>query len=193
MDSNYSLYYSFVSSIYPLSDENFKLLLNHSKSIKFSPKEKLVELGKKSESLYLLIDGVVRSYVILESGKEVTKSLFAHMELCSPLTSLIKKESSKIIFETLTDCAILELKYADFKELCDINIEILKLYVTYLEKHFIKNEERHLELLSMNARERYLALRKRIPNIDNLIPQYQIAAYLNITPVQLSRIRSQLK
>jgi hypothetical protein len=44
----------------------------------------------------------------------------------------------------------------------------------------------------MNATERYLSLRKQIPNIDNLIPQYQIATYLSITPVQLSRIRNNL-
>ncbi|MGB6268061.1 MAG: hypothetical protein WBF67_03545 [Olleya sp.] len=42
----------------------------------------------------------------------------------------------------------------------------------------------------MNAKGRYLKLREKIPNIDNLIPQYQIAAYLSITPVQLSRIRA---
>ena len=154
---------------------------------------KLVDSGKKSETMYLLVDGVVRSYIILESGKEVTKSLFTKMELCSPLTSLINQEPSKIIFETLSDCVLLELKYSAFKELCNSNMEILKLYVNYLENHFIRNEEKHLEVLSKGAKERCLVLRERIPAIDNLIPQYQIAAYLNITPVQLSRIRSRLK
>ncbi len=48
------------------------------------------------------------------------------------------------------------------------------------------------ELSSLNATERYVKLKKEIPDIDNLIQQYHIASYLNITPVQLSRIRKEL-
>ncbi len=193
MDSNYKAYYNFIKSIYPLSQDNFELLLGYSKPNKLKPKTKLVELGKKPDTMYLLVSGVVRSFFILENGKEITKTLFADMELCSSLTALIKGEPSQIIYETLTDCLILELNYSKFKELCSTNMEILKLYTSYLEKLYTLNEEKHLEVLSKDGKERYLSLRERISNIDNLIPQYQIAAYLNITPVQLSRIRSQLK
>jgi len=46
--------------------------------------------------------------------------------------------------------------------------------------------------MSLNATQRYLNLRQCIPNIDDLIPQFQIASFLNITPVQLSRVRKKL-
>ena len=45
----------------------------------------------------------------------------------------------------------------------------------------------------LNALERYLCLKKEIPNIENLIQLNQIANYLNITPVQFSRIRKNIK
>jgi hypothetical protein len=45
----------------------------------------------------------------------------------------------------------------------------------------------------MDAKAQYLALLKKMPNIEELIPQYQIASYLSITPVQLSRIRRKIK
>ncbi len=93
----------------------------------------------------------------------------------------------------MTDCNLVVINFLKFKEISNKNIEILKLYVGYLEHLYSKNEEKHLDALSKDAKERYLYLRQRIPNIDNLIPQYQIAAYLNITPVQLSRVRSDLK
>jgi CRP-like cAMP-binding protein len=192
LGSNYTTYYNFIKSIYPLPKKDFELLLGHSKGRQLNAKTILVELGKNPDTMYLLVKGVVRSFFILENGKEITKTLFSDLELCSSFSALIKGKPSEIIYETLTECVILELNYHKFKELCTSNIEILNLYVNYLESHFIKNEEKHLEILSLSATERYLALRKRIPNIDNLIPQYQIAAYLNITPVQLSRIRSSL-
>jgi hypothetical protein len=84
------------------------------------------------------------------------------------------------------------MNFHDFKDLCREEFEIGRLYVKVLEHAFIAYEDRNLDLMRLNATESYLKLRKQIPNIDNLIPQYQIASYLNITPVQLSRIRKKL-
>lgn len=193
MDSNYDSYYNYIRSFYNLSKKDFDQLLSHSKPLQLKAKATLVEMDKKPESIYLLVKGVVRSFVILENGKEITKTLFSDMELCSSLTALIRQEPSKIIYETLTECYILELNYKKFKELCNTNIEILKLYVNYLEELYSLNEVKHLDVLSKDAKARYLELRERIPDIDNLIPQYQIAAFINVTPVQLSRIRASLK
>ncbi|MBL4904660.1 MAG: hypothetical protein JKZ00_01235 [Flavobacteriaceae bacterium] len=53
-------------------------------------------------------------------------------------------------------------------------------------------EKRITELSTLDATARYLKLKNDIPDIDNLIQQYHIAAYLNITPVQLSRIRKEI-
>ncbi len=49
-----------------------------------------------------------------------------------------------------------------------------------------------INLGTLNAKERYLKLLKRISGIEDLIPQYQIASFLGITPIQLSRIRKSI-
>ena len=72
------------------------------------------------------------------------------------------------------------------------NQEILQLYNNLLELIFIKLEDRFYELSTLNATELYLKFKKYNPGIENLIPLYHIASYLNITPVQLSRIRADL-
>jgi CRP-like cAMP-binding protein len=41
----------------------------------------------------------------------------------------------------------------------------------------------------LNASKRYDAFLEEFPGLEQRIPQYQIASYLGITPVQLSRIR----
>jgi hypothetical protein len=53
-------------------------------------------------------------------------------------------------------------------------------------------ESEIFSLAVLDASERYLKLQEEIPDIDNIMTQYHIAAYLNITPVQLSRIRKKL-
>jgi hypothetical protein len=53
-------------------------------------------------------------------------------------------------------------------------------------------ENRIHDLTSLDATELYLKLKSESPEIEKLIPLYHIASYLNVTPVQLSRIRRDL-
>lgn len=182
-----------LNTLSTVSKKNVEILLSHFKIMKFKAKAPIVDFGEKPEYIYMLINGVVRSFMLLESGKEVTKTLFAPIDLFSSLTSLLTQKPSEFCYQALTDCEVFAINFLKFKELSNDNIEILQLYVGYLEYVFKINEQKHLEVLSKDSKDRYLALRERIPDIDNLIPQYQIAGYLNITPVQLSRIRSDLK
>lgn len=185
--------HKYLNSLNPISKKNVELLLGQSEIIHVKANTAIVDFGDKPEYIYMLVKGVVRSFILLESGKEVTKTLFTPIDLFSSFTSLLNHTASNFCYQALTDCEVLVINFLKFREIGDKNMDILKLYVGYLEHVFSINEERHLEVLSKGAKERYLTLRDRIPNIDNLVPQYQIASYLNISPVQLSRIRSQLK
>jgi hypothetical protein len=53
-------------------------------------------------------------------------------------------------------------------------------------------EDKIHELALLNATERYLKLKRAIPKIETVIPQYHIASYLNVSAVQLSRIRKEI-
>lgn len=61
-----------------------------------------------------------------------------------------------------------------------------------LESIFLLLESRIYDLSVLDATERYLKLKNEISNIEEFIPQYHIASYLNISPVQLSRIRKEI-
>ena len=54
-------------------------------------------------------------------------------------------------------------------------------------------DKRNRELSSLDAKQLYLKLLEEKPQILKSIPLNHIASYLNITPVQLSRIRRDLK
>lgn len=51
---------------------------------------------------------------------------------------------------------------------------------------------RRIELVHKSAQQRYLDLLSRVPGIEGSVSQQQIAAWLGITPVALSRIRRRL-
>lgn len=174
-------------------DEVFLKVKGISKFKKIKSNTQLDKLGKIPSKLYLLISGVMRCYVISESGKEFNKRFFFPMNFAGSLTALIKNAPSEIVYETITECSLYEIDYKKLKAMCETDIIINNLYTSILEKVFMRYEKRQIDLISLNASQRYLKLKKDIPNIDKLVPQYHIASYLSITPVQLSRIRKKLK
>lgn len=182
----------FIRSFYPISESVFEKLYDLSSFKKLKPNERVLDFGQIPDKIFLINKGVMRSYIPLDNGKEVTKSLFTPMVFFASFKSLLNQEPSNTIYEALTDCDIYEINYMRFADLCKSNIEVLMLYTKFLEFLIHDNEEKFVEFLALDAKDRYLKLRERIPNVDNLIAQYQIASYLNITPVQLSRIRAKL-
>jgi CRP-like cAMP-binding protein len=181
-----------MSSLYPLSTDVYDQLFNISELKEFKAGTKLVDIGDISKKFYLINKGVLRSFLIMENGKELTKTLFTPIDFFASFTSIIVDKPSEFIYETLTDCHIFEINYEAFMNLCNSDMEVLKFYTKYLEFLFVEGESMFIEISSMDAKQRYLKLKDTIPNIDQLIPQYQIASYLNITPVQLSRIRAKM-
>jgi CRP-like cAMP-binding protein len=134
----------------------------------------------------------MRCFLSAESGKEHNKNFFLPISVVASLTALINDEPSLFTFEALTECEIYEVDYAKILSLCEKNPAVNKLYTRVLEEVYVKYEKRLVELISLEAKERYLELRKQVPDVDELIPQYHIASYLGITPVQLSRIRKKI-
>lgn len=148
--------------------------------------------GDIPDNVYIMESGILRSYYTDEKGKEYTRSLFKFLDGAGALGALVLKKPSRLTYECLTDCNIYEFNYFEFKKLIEQDIHISNFYVFALEKVFLRLEDKIYDLSVLNATQRYLKLKKQIPEIENLITQYHIASYLNITPVQLSRIRRKL-
>lgn len=176
-----------------IPEEAFFKIKEISEFKKIAPHVQLDQLGKVPSKLYLILSGVMRCYITSESGKEFNKRFFFPMDFAGSLTALIKNAPSEMIYETITECKLYEINYKQLKEMCASDIVISNLYTSMLEKVFMSYEKRHLEFISLNASQRYLKLKEEMPNIDKLLPQYHIASYLSITPVQMSRIRKKMK
>jgi len=184
--------FEFLNKVGNLSEGSFKKLQGLAIYRKILSNQVLSESGIVPKKVYMLVSGVITAFVNSESGKQFNKQIFTPISFAGALTAILKNEPSEVTYMTLTECKVYEIDFEDFKELCRQDFEIGRLYVKVLEHIFITYEARSLDLMRLDATERYVKLRAQIPNIDNLIPQYQIASYLNITPVQLSRIRKKL-
>ena len=183
---------SFINQVHPLSNDASVLFKSIITKKSFSKNDIFVTSGALTSKFYLLKKGISRSFAVDQKGKEHIRTLFTPVTTSGSLAALIKKRPSVLTYDCLTDCEFLEGDYYQFIELTKINHELALFHVKILETVFLNVVKRISELSSLNATERYIKLKKEIPNIDNLIQQYHIASYLNITPVQLSRIRKKL-
>ncbi|MCT4698195.1 Crp/Fnr family transcriptional regulator [Tenacibaculum haliotis] len=180
---------NFVTNFYDLSESSYNTFHNIVTSESLPKKHQIVKLSQIPVNFYILKKGVIRAYIIDEKGKEHTKTLFTPVVTSGNLGALIKREPSNLIYECLTDCEVLRCNYNSFYNLSKLNHDISIFHHKVLEAVYIKEEIKIFNLLMLDAKQRYEELKNRLPGIGKLINQYHIASYLNITPVQLSRIR----
>ena len=184
--------HQFMNQISPISNESYEAYMNLCSERSYKAGTLLDKIGEIPESIYFIKSGIARSYSISKKGVEYIRSLVSANNILAATEALLNKIPSKIACQCLTDCEVLEMKYADLIALLKKNYEISAWYTKTLELHYAHLQKMNDELLTLNATDRYLRLQKRIPNIDNRINQYHIAANLGITPIQLSRIRKKL-
>jgi CRP-like cAMP-binding protein len=154
--------------------------------------ELLCNIDDKPHKVYFILSGFARGFATSSKGSTYNRAIYAKGEFMASLASLIMKTKAQLALECLTECETIETEYDLFIKLSNLYPDIAKIYTKVLEENFIKLEQSNIQLATMSATERYLALRKRIPMIDNYISQYQIASHLGITPIQLSRIRKSI-
>ncbi|WP_242158461.1 Crp/Fnr family transcriptional regulator [Aestuariivivens sediminis] len=184
--------FDYLNSITDISEELFEKLKSISEFKVIPEGTQLVKFNEVPTKVNMLVSGLVRCYLTTEEGKEYNKSFYLPISFVASLTALMNNKPSLFVFETLADSEFFEIDYNKLMALCSENSQINTLYTKVLEILYSKYERRLVELISLNAKDRYLALRDQIPNVDITIPQYHIASYLGITAVQLSRIRRKM-
>lgn len=181
-----------INSIYPLSTNS----LNRIESlveIKFLQKgEIFIKKNKRNSKEYFLLEGVCKSYVINPEGEEITISFFNEKSILSPYTTRTQEEISILNFQSLTDIKLAIIDATEFEKMMIDNLEIRNFGNTVLRNELYKKVEKEIGLASMTAKERLLKFRKQFPMLENLIPHTDIASYLGITNISLSRLRSDL-
>lgn len=182
----------FINNFHHLSEESYKKFEALTKHITVSQKHILTKQGEIPNDLFILKKGIVRSYYTDTNGKEYNRSLFTPYSSTGSLGALVKNKPSEISYDCLTDCELYAINFKKLKQLALQDKDIALMYANALESIFLLFEARIYNLTVLNATERYFKLKEEIPNIENMIPQYHIASFLNISAVQLSRIRKEI-
>lgn len=175
-----------------LSDEDWNLLIPHLEIRKLKKHDLLAEIGKVSNDVGFVLDGMLRHYY-LKDGEEKTTYFYFENHFVTSYISCITEQPSQLSIEALSDCKLIVFPYTILKDLFEKNKTWQKFGRLIAEYIAIGLEERMVGLLMLSPEERYLELIKgnKIKIIERM-PQHYIANYLGITPVSMSRIRNRV-
>jgi len=181
-----------INGIFPISEKSFQEIGSLLKFETFEKGETFIQRNKRNEKEYFILSGVCKSYLINPDGDEITISLFTENSILSPHQTRTPKNISNLYFKALTHLELASINAKEFENLMIENIEIRNFANTVLQNELILKVEKEIGLASLTAKERLIEFRNKYRILENLIPHTDIASYLGITNISLSRLRKDL-
>jgi CRP-like cAMP-binding protein len=151
--------------------------------------EFLFRQGDEDRSVYVLQTGLLKAYYLSDERKENIKSFIQAGELIGSLAAAYFKEYCSFSVVCLEPSVTVELDFDVLYAAKRDDLEMASAMVEHLLNFSMKKERREREFLTESAEERYRMLMDRSPELFDKVTQKDIARYLGITPVALSRIR----
>ena len=155
----------------------------------FSPGNCVIEQGQIDRNIYLPENGLIKLTYLRSNGAELTKGFIEPKELFASLTSTLTDQPSRFSAVCLSPVDLEWMPARKFGELGQGNPAMLAYSNEMFRNLALRNEEREYDFLCLTAEERYEKFLAQSPHIAAQITQVEIAAFLGITPVALSRIR----
>ncbi|MDC5855247.1 Crp/Fnr family transcriptional regulator [Vibrio europaeus] len=146
----------------------------------------LLHQGEVAEEIFFLLDGMCHSAYLTDKGKEFSKEFYWENDWIIGFESLVNQQPSPYLLESLTQCTLLSLPIETLRVWREQKHGI---YLKLLETQLMHKENKERFMLLYSPEERYELFCQHYPNLLERLNDYQIAAYLGITPISLSRIK----
>jgi len=173
----------------PLTPMAEAALTEKLEAVTFDKGDYLVRPDKVCHHFYFLESGLVKVFF---SGpdKDFIMRFFPEGTFTSVLESFISQKSSKYGMQALEASKVHQLHFEHFAELCDAHVCIEKFQKKIYELATLNMMRRISEMLEENPAERYRNFVLHNGTLLNRISLGDLASYLGITQVSLSRIRA---
>ena len=158
--------------------------------VDFDKGDVIFSQGGDSDSLYYIRAGLLKAYYVTASGKEYVKSFLKEADVIGNLTALMSDDRCSFTLICLEPSSLVQVSFGDLLKLAKVDLAVANEIITLLTGLAMKKERREYEFLCLSAEERLRILEETTPEILERVTQNDIARYLGITPVALSRIRS---
>lgn len=178
-----------ISNMITISEEEMKLFLSKLYIKKYKNKEYLLKISNSVDKVFFINKGILRVIITDRENVDHTVHFSLENQFISDYSAFLTKTPAVHAIQALenTEVVILpreatEWGYDNLKEGNKLGRLIAEYYFLYFDNRIANTYLR-------SPKERYDIMSKIFPNIHNRVPQNQIASYLGISPVHLSRLK----
>lgn len=151
----------------------------------------LLAQGQVWRDAVLVERGLLRLYFVRHDGREFNKNFFGDGALFCPLTQAMWAEASLFAIGAIDAGFVWRADSASMRSRLEAHGLWQAARVRMLDRLITHKLQREHDLLTLDGRRRYEAFRHREPALAERVPLNQLASYLGLTDVSLSRIRRQ--
>ena len=149
----------------------------------------LFSQGQHHPYAYFLHQGLVKLCYVTHSGTERTKSLLQEGALFASLGALRPEAVCGFSAVTLEPVEGERFPMGAFLERMEQNLLWERIGRKFFQELAFRKERREYQLLVLSAPERYEQVIQESPELLQRLSQAELARFIGITPVALSRIR----
>ncbi|WP_397363290.1 Crp/Fnr family transcriptional regulator [Olleya sp. R77988] len=176
------------SLILGAEDEDINAFLKICNLVVLKNKEAIIKSNKKGTKAFFILKGTIRGYLINNKGVEKNIFLRPTYTFMGAPNALFNEEVSKYTFEAIGETELLVFEFNDLESLALKNPTILKFYLSAYKEIVQTLTYRIESMINKMPEDRYEDLLQKSPQFFKTVYHKDIANYLGITPVSLSRI-----
>lgn len=131
-------------------------------------------------------------YILTKSGDKKVIGFSFDGSFSGIYDSFLKETASHYFLEALTDSRLLRMSKIQYDTLFNLYPEFNEWGRIVHQELLIGRVQREVELITMDAKERFDVFMQRCPKKLLTVPQKYLASYVNMTPETFSRMRKQI-
>lgn len=157
---------------------------------KIKKKEHVLQEGQICNTLYFIVKGCMRQYIINSKGNEQTLQFGIENWWITDYLSYHNHTTSHFYIQAVENCEVIALEKPILESIL-IQIPKLERYFRVVsQKSFGAAQMRIKFLFTMSAEERYHHINNLFPEFVQRVPQYMLASYLDFSAEFMSKIRA---
>ena len=170
-----------------------EFILTHVAKRRYSRGERFQQEGYQCKDIGLVVSGYFKYTTVTSDGDDAVVGFsFPNDYLCH-FTNVFKNQPSEVSITAGTDSDVVTISANEIRAFFNKDSDMRQKLSDIFCHLACEVYERYLDHYHMSPTERYLQLINRHPVIIGSVTMREIASYLMVTPVYLSRIRKRLK
>jgi CRP-like cAMP-binding protein len=158
-----------------------------------APGETVFHQDDAQPFLFIVAEGLVKLVYLQPDGKEWIKSFVAEGQFFASVAALAPAGRASFSAVAVEACRLERIPFALLADLADRDLGWSRLLRRALMLFAERKERRERQLLTLTPEDRYRALLAEAGHLLPRVPQKDLASYLGITPVGLSRIARRVR